>query len=66
MRVTVNGKAMDVVEKMSLGDFIKTYRSWPEGVIAELNQKVVKRDIWTETVLADGDQLELVSLVGGG
>ena len=66
MRVKVNGKAVEVKENTSLWDFVLTYRAQPEGLIAELNQSVVKRDVWTETVLTDGDQLELVSLVGGG
>lgn len=66
MKVMVNGKPMDVGESVSLTDFIKTIRSDPEGLIAELNEKVINKEIWTETVLADGDQLELVSLVGGG
>jgi sulfur carrier protein len=66
LKVTVNGKAVEVQEQINLWDFVMTYRTEAEGIIAELNQRVVKRDIWMETVLTDGDKLELVSLVGGG
>jgi sulfur carrier protein len=49
-----------------LRDFILGAGVSPEGAIAELNGKVIRRDLWSDTALADGDCLELVSLVGGG
>ncbi len=66
MKIRVNGKERDVPEGACLEDFIIGLGLRPEGVIAELNMKVVRRDSWMETVLRPGDSLELVSLVGGG
>jgi sulfur carrier protein len=66
LKVTVNGKAAEAEENASLRDFIETLREHSEGIIAELNEKVVSRDRWAETLLREGDRLELVSLVGGG
>jgi thiamine biosynthesis protein ThiS len=66
VKIRVNGKERDVPEGASLQDFILGLGLKPEGVIAELNLKVMGRDSWKETTLAPGDSLELVSLVGGG
>ena len=35
-------------------------------VAVERNRDIVPRDRYDQTLLADGDQLEIVSLVGGG
>jgi thiamine biosynthesis protein ThiS len=38
----------------------------PERVAIERNRDIVPRNRWPETVLADGDSLEIVHFVGGG
>ena len=66
MKVTVNGKAIDVKDRAVLWYVVRSFTQDPEAVIVELNENVIKRNIWTETILAEGDRIELVSLVGGG
>jgi sulfur carrier protein len=66
VKVRVNGRERDVPEGTSLQDFVLGAGIRPEGTIAELNEKVIRRDAWKEVALCDGDRLELVSLVGGG
>lgn len=38
----------------------------PARIAVELNGEVVRRSIWAETVLNEGDRLEVVHFVGGG
>lgn len=64
--IRVNGKERTVEEGTSLKDFILGTGAKAEGVIAELNAKVIQRNFWADTALDHGDVLELVSLVGGG
>ena len=66
MKIRVNGRTLEVAEETTLRDFIVSVRRQPEGVIAELNERVMTRDAWAGTLLREGDSLELVSLVGGG
>jgi sulfur carrier protein len=66
MKVTVNGKPLEVADNASLADFMVVRKLEVLSPIVELNERVVRKDIWGETVLAEGDRLELVSLVGGG
>ena len=37
-----------------------------DRVAVELNRDIVPRDHWPETLLKDGDRLEIVHFVGGG
>ncbi len=66
MKLVVNGKAVEAIENINLHEFIAARRLQPETVIVELNERVVRKDAWEKTMLADGDCIELVSLVGGG
>ena len=66
MKITVNGKAMDVAEGIDLKRFMQTGKVNPERVILVLNDSVIKSDRWTRIVLMEGDNVELVSFVGGG
>ena len=38
----------------------------PARVAVEYGRKIVKQAIWTETVLRDAGQVEIVQFVGGG
>ena len=66
MRVQINGKARDVADKVKLSELVNELSLAPERVAIELNQKVVRRDLWPTTILADGDRIEIVHFVGGG
>jgi sulfur carrier protein len=66
VKLVVNGKRVEAEENTRLSEFIAARRLPPETVIVELNEKVVRKDAWEQTLLAEGDCIELVSLVGGG
>ena len=66
MKVTVNGKIMEVTESTKLYELIASSRVKADAIIVVLNDVVVGKDRWTGTVLKEGDCMELVSLVGGG
>ena len=66
MKVIVNGHERDLPSSLSLLDLIGQYRLKAETVIITLNDKVIKRGSWMETMVGEGDRIELISLVGGG
>jgi sulfur carrier protein len=37
-----------------------------DRVAVELNRDIVRRELWAEKQLSDGDKLEIVHFVGGG
>ncbi len=66
MRLQINGDEKEFAEGLSLADLIAQLGMKPDRVAVELNREIVARAQWTETVLRDGDKLEIVHFVGGG
>ena len=50
----------------SVLELLAEKRMAPERVVVELNGAIVKRLQWEETILREGDALEIVCFVGGG
>lgn len=66
MRVYINGESKEVQGTPTLAELI-TQLDLPAARIAvELNREVVRRSDWNNTVLHDGDRVEIVHFVGGG
>ncbi len=51
---------------LTLAALIESLNMKPDRVAVELNREIVPRDRWSETLLKDGDRLEIVHFVGGG
>jgi sulfur carrier protein len=66
MKITVNGKDREFDEKMDISRVIAYFRLKADALIVTVNGNVVERDRWGETVMNEGDRLDLISLVGGG
>ena len=66
MTVTVNGQARPLAEALRLDALIATVSPDPRQVIAEVNGTIIKQPAWAQTLVRDGDRIELVRLVGGG
>jgi thiamine biosynthesis protein ThiS len=66
MHLTVNGKPRDVESVSTLLAFLQDIGVDPRIVAVERNGDIVKRDRFGETMLGDGDTLEIVRMVGGG
>ncbi len=65
MKLTINGEPREVSATTVL-DLIQELGLHPQGTIVERNAEIVDRAFYRETILAEGDMLELVRLVGGG
>jgi sulfur carrier protein len=66
MTVIVNGEPRQSAGPMSLADAVALLTSAPTGVAAAVNGEVVRRAAWPRTLLADGDEIEVVTAVQGG
>ena len=67
MKLRINGdeKTFDSAAP-TLSALIESLGMKSDRVAVELNRDIVPREIWPETILNDGDQLEIVHFVGGG
>jgi thiamine biosynthesis protein ThiS len=64
--VTVNGEKRQFKDNITVEDLLNTLDIKRERLAVERNREIVPRTRYAETVLEDGDSLEIVSLVGGG
>ena len=63
--VKVNGEENDIAGK-TLAEYFETTKSDMKRIATELNGDIVPKATYAETVLRDGDSIEIVSFVGGG
>jgi len=66
MKITINGQLKEFDKSLSLQTLIDKYCESNKRVVAEVNGIVVQSLSWGNTTLKDGDEIEIVSLVGGG
>ena len=65
MTVNVNGDARELPEGETIRALVARYNLTPEKVAIELNRRLVRTEKY-ETPLKDGDEVEIVTFVGGG
>ena len=66
MRLTVNGKASEIADGMTVQDLVRQLGLDGGPVAVERNLEVVPRAEHAKAVLRDGDVVEIVHFVGGG
>ena len=62
----VNGKQVELKERLTLDKFLESNGYALLKVAVELNGKIVLRKEYAATILQDADVLEIVCFVGGG
>ena len=65
MTVTVNGEQREVSEGETLRALVARFNLVPEKVAIEWNRRLARSDKYDQP-LKDGDEVEIVTFVGGG
>ena len=65
MTVKVNGDERDLPDGETLRALVGRYKLVPEKVAIELNRRLVRSEKY-DTPLNHGDEIEIVTFVGGG
>ena len=66
MRVLINGAEQDIDAGTTVARLLEDRGTVPEKVAVEVNRELVTRSTFGETVLNEGDNIEIVTFVGGG
>ena len=66
MRISVNGRWRETEDGSTVADLLASLSLEPARVAVERNKQLVPRKHHAETALAEQDDLEIVTLVGGG
>jgi sulfur carrier protein len=66
MQVTINGELRTIADGLSVAGLLDALKLSGKPVAVEVNLDLVPRQRHAEHMLAEGDRLEIVTLVGGG
>jgi sulfur carrier protein len=66
VNVFVNGQPAELPEGTTVAEMLSLLKMPPRGVAVEVNLAIVPARKHSQHRLAEGDRLEVVSLVGGG
>lgn len=66
MHVTINGETHTLEDGMTVAELIRQRGAEPRRVAVEINKELVTRADYENTRINEGDQIEIVSFVGGG
>lgn len=64
--IHINGKDQPFVSACTLLDLLEQLGFDPARIALELNGDIIARDAFAQTLLHDGDHVEIVQFVGGG
>lgn len=63
--VFLNGKEYELANK-SLATVLDDFKFDVRTIAVEINEEIISKTTFNETILKDGDVVEVVSFVGGG
>ncbi len=66
MELKVNGEARRFAGPLSISELLSSLGVAPERVAVEVNRAVIPRARHPDVKLSDGDEVEVVTFVGGG
>jgi sulfur carrier protein len=71
MTLDINGESRTFPDpappaQFTLAALIDSLNMKSDRVAVELNREIAPRDRWPQTILKEGDRLEIVHFVGGG
>ena len=64
--ITVNGKQIQLTSEMSVADYLEQNNYQINRIAVEMNGDILPKYSYSDTMLKDGDRLEVVTFVGGG
>ena len=64
--ITVNGRPTQIDRPMPIDELLVTVEVPKNYLAVEVNEDVVPREDYGETIVGEGDRVEVGTLVGGG
>lgn len=66
IHATINGEQRALASGLTMSGLLAQLELAPVRVAVEINRALVPRKEFAETTIRDGDQIEIVTFVGGG
>lgn len=62
----LNGKEECILAPSNLTNLLNKFALKPEGMVIEVNQRIVQKEAYQNTYIGPGDHIEILRFVGGG
>lgn len=66
IKLLINGKEKEIEKEISISDYLTKENIRSEVITVELNNNIIKREMYKDVLLKNNDQLEIVYFMGGG
>lgn len=66
MQIRINGEPRTLPEAMTVSQLLDSLKLKRDGIAVEVNREIVPRARHGESLLKEGDAVEIVTFVGGG
>jgi thiamine biosynthesis protein ThiS len=66
LHITLNGDPVELAGPLTVIELLSRFEIDPRRVAVEHNLQILKRAAYIDTVVHDGDRVEIVNFVGGG
>lgn len=66
LTIHLNGEPRTFEHGISVSQLILGLNLASERIAVEVNRQVLRKQVWPDTILQNGDRVEIVHFVGGG
>jgi len=66
VKISLNGESRELAESVTLQQLLHDLQIPPGRVACEVNLKIIKRALYPDTLLKEGDAVEIIQAIGGG
>ena len=66
MRIQLNGKQHEIQDELSIAELLQNLEIRTDRVAVEVNMEIMEKSGFQSRLLHEGDQVELMSFIGGG
>ncbi len=64
--ITLNGEPFEIDQPLSVADLLARLAIDARRVAVEHNLEILRRNLYADTMVHEGDRIEIVNFVGGG
>lgn len=66
MNIKLNGESREIPDDSTAQQLVELLELSDKRLAMEINREIVPRSLYAETLLVEGDQIEIVHAIGGG
>jgi len=66
IRIRLDGKEKIIEEGMTVMDLVRSLNLDPRRSLLQLNSTILEKALYSTTTLKDGDEINVIRIIGGG